>query len=58
MVLGSMLTGFIADRKGRLKCIYISCIMQFFAANSFLLCKDFYHMILARLAYGFVYGKI
>jgi MFS family permease len=56
MVLGSILTGFVADRKGRLKCIYFSCIIQFFVANSFLLCHQYYHMIAARLAYGFVYG--
>ncbi|CAD8103528.1 unnamed protein product [Paramecium primaurelia] len=56
MVLGSILTGFVADRKGRLRCIYLSCIIQFFMANSFLLCTNFYHMIFARLGYGFVYG--
>lgn len=56
MVVGSLLTGVVADRKGRRKCIYLSCLLQFFVANTFILCHDAYQMSVARFCYGFVYG--
>lgn len=56
MMAGSLVTGVIADRHGRLKCIIYANFMQFIVASTFILVQNPTQVIILRFFYGFIYG--
>ncbi len=58
ITIGSMLTGKIADKKGRIPAIEMSAIFLFVISSLFFFINDFYVMCLGRIVYGINFGFI
>ena len=56
MMLGALLTGMVADRRGRQKGIMYASLLQFIIGTSFALVNNLFFLLIFRFIYGFIYG--
>lgn len=56
MMIGAMITGKIADKKGRKNAILFASLIQLIVGVSFSLINSLFLLVVFRFIYGFVYG--